>query len=133
MPEGAPSGIYRLAGGAVGIQAAINEAPDPLSDMDIYTGDYNRIYPVLIISFRSIFAGYYHHCSSAVFKCAGIYFYGVFNNPPLPLTTATLPVASVGIGLGVDYGIYLVSRIMEEYQDPGYPGDGYNHRPGYNR
>ncbi|MCP4629241.1 MAG: MMPL family transporter, partial [bacterium] len=28
----------------------------------------------------------------------------------------TLPVASVGIGLGVDYGIYLVSRIIEEYK-----------------
>jgi predicted RND superfamily exporter protein len=38
-------------------------------------------------------------------------------NPPLPLTTATLPVASVGIGLGVDYGIYLVSRIIEEYKN----------------
>ena len=40
----------------------------------------------------------------------------VLNNPPLPLTTATLPVASVGIGFGVDYGIYLVSRIIEEYK-----------------
>ena len=43
----------------------------------------------------------------------------VLNNPPLPLTTATLPVASVGIGLGVDYGIYLVSRIIEEYKNKG--------------
>ena len=41
----------------------------------------------------------------------------VVNNPPLPLTTATLPVSSVGIGLGVDYGIYLVSRIIEEYKN----------------
>jgi hypothetical protein len=38
----------------------------------------------------------------------------VLNNPPLPLTTAILPVSSVGIGLGVDYGIYLASRMIEE-------------------
>jgi predicted RND superfamily exporter protein len=43
----------------------------------------------------------------------------VFNNPPLPLTTATLPVSAIGIGLGVDYGIYLISRIMEEYKEKG--------------
>ena len=39
------------------------------------------------------------------------------NNPPIPLTTATLPVASVGMGLGEDYAIYIVSRIIEEYRD----------------
>ena len=39
------------------------------------------------------------------------------NNPPIPLTTATLPVASVGMGLGVDYAIYIVGRIIEEYRD----------------
>jgi predicted RND superfamily exporter protein len=27
-----------------------------------------------------------------------------------------MPVAAIGIGLGVDYGIYLVSRINEEYK-----------------
>jgi predicted RND superfamily exporter protein len=30
------------------------------------------------------------------------------------LTVNTYPVASVGIGLGVDYGIYFMSRLMEE-------------------
>ena len=38
-------------------------------------------------------------------------------NPPIPLTTATLPIASVGMGLGVDYAIYIVGRIIEEYRD----------------
>jgi predicted RND superfamily exporter protein len=52
---------------------------------------------------------------SNVLACA----FMVLNNPPLPLTTATLPVASIGIGLGVDYGMYLVSRIIEEYRNSG--------------
>ena len=30
------------------------------------------------------------------------------------LTVNTYPVASIGIGLGVDYGIYFVSRLLEE-------------------
>jgi predicted RND superfamily exporter protein len=27
-----------------------------------------------------------------------------------------LPIAAIGIGVGIDYGIYLLSRICEEYQ-----------------
>jgi predicted RND superfamily exporter protein len=32
------------------------------------------------------------------------------------LNVNTLPVISLGIGFGEDYGIYIVSRIIEEYQ-----------------
>jgi len=34
---------------------------------------------------------------------------------PITITTSTLPVTSVGIGLGVDFGVYLLSRIKDEY------------------
>jgi hypothetical protein len=33
------------------------------------------------------------------------------------LDVNTLPIASIGIGVGIDYGIYLLSRICEEYQN----------------
>jgi len=33
---------------------------------------------------------------------------------PITITQSTLPVSAVGIGLGVDYGIYMLGRIMEE-------------------
>ncbi len=32
------------------------------------------------------------------------------------LDVNTLPIAAIGIGVGIDYGIYLLSRICEEYQ-----------------
>ena len=32
------------------------------------------------------------------------------------LNVNTLPVASIAIGVGVDYGIYFLSRVKEEYQ-----------------
>jgi len=35
---------------------------------------------------------------------------------PITITLSTLPVSAVGIGLGVDYGIYMLGRILEEYK-----------------
>jgi hypothetical protein len=35
------------------------------------------------------------------------------------LTVNTFPVASVGIGLGVDYGIYFIGRLREEKEKGG--------------
>ena len=29
----------------------------------------------------------------------------------------TLPLVTVGVGFGIDYGLYIVSRIIEEYRD----------------
>ena len=34
----------------------------------------------------------------------------------IPLTIATIPIAALGAGLGIDYSIYLASRIKEEVQ-----------------
>ena len=33
------------------------------------------------------------------------------------LDVNSLPIAAIGIGVGIDYGIYLLSRICEEYSD----------------
>lgn len=41
--------------------------------------------------------------------------YGVMGFAPIPLTLYTMPVASLGIGIGVDYVIYVLVRIQEEY------------------
>ncbi len=39
------------------------------------------------------------------------------------LDVNTLPIAAIGIGVGIDYGIYLLSRICEEYRDRQQYGD----------
>ncbi len=41
--------------------------------------------------------------------------YGAMGFAPIPLTLYTMPVASLGIGIGVDYVIYVLVRIQEEY------------------
>ena len=45
--------------------------------------------------------------------------YGVMGFAPIPLTLYTMPVASLGIGIGVDYVIYVLVRIQEEYAERG--------------
>ena len=117
LPEGANRVYYRLAGGAVGIQAAINEA---LTLYQIWTFiiALSIVFILCSIIFRSFLAGFIITIPLVLSNVLAFSFM-VLNNPPLPLTTATLPVASVGIGLGVDYGIYLVSRIIEEFKSSG--------------
>jgi predicted RND superfamily exporter protein len=39
------------------------------------------------------------------------------------LDVNSLPILSIGIGVGIDYGIYLLSRICEEYKDAQHIGD----------
>ena len=114
IPEDVPRVYYRLAGGAVGIQAGINET---LTLYQIWTFILALITVFFLCAFifRSFFAGLIITVPLILSNVLAFSFM-VLNNPPLPLTTATLPVASVGIGLGVDYGIYLVSRIIEEYK-----------------
>jgi hypothetical protein len=115
--EGMPVVHYRLAGGAVGVQAGINEA---LQLYQIWTFIL-AILTVLIlcaIIFKSFFAGVIITAPLIVANVLAFTFLA-FSKPYLALTTATLPVSAVGIGLGVDYGIYLVSRIIEEYDIHG--------------
>jgi len=117
LPDDVPRVYYRLAGGAVGVQAGINEA---LTLYQIWTFilALATVFVLCTFIFKSALAGLMITVPLIVSNVLAFSFM-VLNNPPLPLTTATLPVASVGIGLGVDYGIYLVSRIIEEYKNTG--------------
>jgi len=105
---------YRLAGGAVGVQAAINET---LTEYQLITLGLSlfTVFVFCMGTFQSMVAGLIM-IAPLLLSNALVAAFMVLNNPPLPLTTATLPVSSVGIGLGVDYGIYLASRIIEEYR-----------------
>jgi uncharacterized protein len=116
LPE-TPVVHYRLAGGAVGVQAAINEC---LSIYHFWTFAIAVLIVVLCVwvSFKSFVAAILITIPLIISNALALSFM-VLMNPPLPLTTATLPVSAVGIGLGVSYGIYLVSRIIEEYKASG--------------
>jgi len=110
---------YRLAGGDFGVQAAIN---DVIEEYQIQTLGWSllAIFLFCTIVFRSFTAGIILIIPLIVsniiaFALMATGFLWAIPTP-ITITTSTLPVSAVGIGLGVDYGIYLLCRIKEEYK-----------------
>jgi hypothetical protein len=106
---------YRLAGGTCGVQAGINETLVEYNNLTTLAA-YIMCFFFVTVFFQSFVAAIFITLPllTSTFLTQS---FMTLNNPPIPLTTATLPVASVGMGLGVDYAIYIVGRIIEEYRD----------------
>jgi len=108
-------GKYLLAGGAVGVQAAIREEIAASQTLNLALALLG-VFFFCTINFRSIIAGLLLTIPLAIsniitFALMGAYHIGV--------TVNTYPVSSIGIGLGVDYGIYFVGRLLEERKQVG--------------
>lgn len=100
-----------IAGGLAGVVGAINE--------ELQSGMVENMVQISLIVFlfcvvllRS-FVGAFIVLLSLFTRV--IVVYGVMGFAPIPLTLYTMPVASLGIGIGVDYVIYVLVRIQEEY------------------
>lgn len=107
---GPPGGRYLLAGGAVGVQAAVR---DVIADSQIWNLVYalTGIFLFCSLYFRSFFAGLILVIPLMISNIITFALMGAYH---IGLTVNTYPVSSIGIGLGVDYGIYLMSRCTEE-------------------
>ena len=102
---------FRLAGGLIGILAAVNEEIENSYRLNLYLVvctifilswlTYRSVLGALIVMLPSIIA---QPLTEAVMYLLGI-----------DMNMSSLPVAAVGIGIGIDYGYYILSRIMEEY------------------
>ena len=110
---------YKLAGGAFGVQAAINEVIEKYHFRTLGWALF-AIFIICWIMFRSIVAAFMLTIPLIVSNLIAFSMMatGMFYLLPVPITitTSTLPVSAVGIGLGVDYGIYMLGRILEEYK-----------------
>jgi predicted RND superfamily exporter protein len=97
-------------GGEAGLFLAANDVLKQLDFMNI-TFVLIVIYICCAFTFRSLTAGalFIISCVMANF---GAFVY--MNARGIGLTIDTIPVISLGIGLGVDYGIYTVARIRDE-------------------
>jgi hypothetical protein len=101
---------YRLAGGLIGILAAVNEEVEWSYRVNLVLilivvfllsyATYVSVIGALIVMLPSLVA---QPLSEAV-----MYLFGIDMN------INSLPVAAVGIGIGIDYGYYVLSRIVEE-------------------
>ncbi len=114
----APPMQYKLCGGEFGVQAAINEI---IEEYQYTTGTWALIliFAFCCIFYKSFMAGIILILPLIVSNAIAFammatgFFWAI--PTPITITTSTLPVTSVGIGLGVDFGVYLLSRIKDEY------------------
>lgn len=102
---------FRLAGGLFGILAAVNEEVEWSYQVNLYL--------VLAIVFILSFLTYWSLAGALIVMIPSIV--------AQPLTEAimywtnidmninSLPIAAIGIGIGIDYGYYVLSRIIEEH------------------
>jgi predicted RND superfamily exporter protein len=103
---------FKLAGGPVGVLAAANEV---IARSDKLTLGLMLLAQLLFcaLGFRSLVAGIFFVGVVLLSNTFGMALMAYWN---IGLNVNTLPVISLGIGFGEDYGIYIVSRIVEEYR-----------------
>ena len=66
-----------------------------------------------MVTYRSVLAGVYMLIPLLVANAVVNAYMGARD---IGININTLPVVTVGIGFGIDYGLYLVSRMVEEYR-----------------
>lgn len=98
---------FDLAGGNVGVMAATNEAVQAAQlPMLLYV--YGAILLLCLVSYRSLRATL---CIVLPLTLVSVLAYALMVYLDIGLKVATLPVAALGVGIGVDYGIYIYSRV----------------------
>jgi hypothetical protein len=104
---------FRLAGGLIGVTAAANEEILKNDILMNFLG-FGTIFLILLFTYRSFVAGIL--MLIPLFLANGVInAYIGFRN--LGINLQSLPVVTVGVGFGIDYGLYIVSRAIEEYRD----------------
>ncbi|SOE98790.1 Predicted exporter protein, RND superfamily [Burkholderia sp. OK233] len=111
-----PQGHYLLAGGLIGVLAAVNEV--------LLSGQIESIAFALLVlvfccavAYRSTTAGIFFMVPVILSNTLTFTFMAAKG---IGMNINTVPVAALGIGLGVDYAFYIVDGIKEElHENPG--------------
>jgi predicted RND superfamily exporter protein len=114
-PTKIKQGEFKLAGGRIGMEIALNEEmkrSHAIIDLTVLAA----IFILCTLSYMSITAGlmltlplvFANSVAGAYMALTGI-----------GLSINTLPIAAIGVGVGVDFAIYLYSRCIEEFPIQG--------------
>ncbi len=107
---------FRLATGNVGVMAATNEEVEA-NQFPILLGVFSAVILLCLITFRSIRAVL---CIILPLGLVSLLAYALMSVLGIGLKVSTLPVVALGVGIGVDYGIYIYSR-FKEFRDQAEP------------
>ena len=106
----------RLAAGNVGVMAATNETVKA-KELLILGGVFAAVIVMCLLTFHSVVGTVLVVVPLAL---VSVLVYAVMALVGIGLKVSTLPMVALGAGIGVDYGIYLFSR-MEEFLHQGLP------------
>ncbi|MGQ8363654.1 efflux RND transporter permease subunit [Glaciecola sp. 1036] len=104
---------FRLASGPVGVMAATNEAVSASQDPMLYYV-FGAVILLCLLSFRSLRA------TLAVvipLYVVSVLAQALMTFLEIGLTVSTLPVIALGVGIGVDYGIYILSTMTSKLRE----------------
>ncbi|QQX82178.1 RND family transporter [Shewanella sp. KX20019] len=105
--------MFRLASGPVGVMAATNEAvAEAQLPMMLYV--YGAVFVLCLISFRSLRATIAVILPLYVVSTLA---QALMTQLDIGLAVSTLPVIALGVGIGVDYGIYILSTMAVRLRD----------------
>ncbi len=98
---------FRLATGNVAVMAATNEVISA-AQYPILGYVFAAVIALCLLGFRSVAASV---CIVAPLALVSLLTYALMAVLEIGLKASTLPVVALGIGIGVDYGIYIYSRL----------------------
>ena len=107
----------RLAAGTIGLLGALNETIGRLEILTVVLISL-VIFGVTTFIYRSFTAGL---LLTVISNTAYLMTSAIMYRLEIGLDVNTLPIGAVGMGIGIDYNIYLMSRMCEEYRiNPDY-------------
>lgn len=105
-----PGVSFKLAGGNIGVMAASNEAVKQ-AEVVMLSALFISVALFCLLTFRSVRAVL---CILVPLAIVAVLCNALMALLGIGLKVATLPVMALGVGVGVDYGIYLYERIEHE-------------------
>ncbi|MFO1447888.1 MAG: MMPL family transporter [Opitutaceae bacterium] len=109
-----PKARFRLAGGNAGVMAATNDVV-AAAQTPILLWVFGAIILLCLIAFRSVRATL---CVVIPLAIVSYLAYALMVRLEIGLKTSTLPVVALGVGIGVDYGIYIFA-VLQKSLDHG--------------
>jgi predicted RND superfamily exporter protein len=103
-----PKAKFLLASGNAGVMAATNEVV-AAAEKPILLWVFGSVIALCLITFRSVRAAL---CIVVPLALVSYLAYVLMVWFGIGLKTSTLPVVALGVGIGVDYGIYLFARLL---------------------
>ncbi len=107
---------FRLAAGNAGVEAAVNEEI-AVAQKEILVLVYGVVAALVFLGFRSVVASL---CIIIPLGLTSALCQALMAWLGIGIKVATLPVVALGVGVGVDYGIYIYNRLVE-YLRQGLP------------